>query len=81
MINKKQKTDSTPVEVTYDKLKGDLLIRFGIPFAQEVYRHKVEVSRINAERSVTNWNLPPETLVKDSINITEGLYNYLVSSE
>ena len=77
---KQQKLDSTPVEVTYDKLKGDILMRFGIPFAQEVYRHQVEAARINAERTITAWQLPECNIVEDSIEITEKLYSYLTNT-
>jgi len=77
---KQQKLDSTPVEVTYDKLKGDILMRFGIPFAQEVYRHRVEAARINAERTITAWQLPECNIVEDSIEITEKLYSYLTNT-
>jgi len=76
----KQKLDSTPVEVTYDKLKGDILMRFGIPFAQEVYHHQVEAARINAERAITAWQLPECNIVEDSIEITEKLYSYLTNT-
>jgi len=48
--------------------------------AQEVYRHRVEAARINAERTITAWQLPECNIVEDSIEITEKLYSYLTNT-
>jgi|APCry1669189472_1035225.scaffolds.fasta_scaffold27287_1 hypothetical protein len=76
----KKTTEIVAVEpVSYDKLKADLLTRFGLPFAQEVYRHRVEAARINAERSLTPWVLPECEIAEEATSLTEHLYTYLTS--
>jgi hypothetical protein len=75
----KKNTEVIAVEpLAYDKLKADILTRFGLPFAQEVYRHRVECARINAERNVVLWDLPNCEIVEDAITITDQLYSYLI---
>ena len=79
---KKQNTEVVAIDpISYDKLKADILTRFGLPFAQEVYRHRVESARINAERSASLWDLPECIIVEDAISITEQLYTYLVDGK